>query len=48
MDSPSHQHHLLAAFFHLLVGDLQDGDAEPAEGFEWRHGLDILQPLEAL
>lgn len=42
MDSPSYQHHFLADFLHLLVGDLQNGYAQPAEGFQWRHKLDIL------
>lgn len=48
MDPASHQHHLLAAFLYLLVCYLQDRDAEPTKGFQRRHSLDILQPLEAV
>lgn len=48
MDPTSHQHHLLAAFLHLLVGYLQNGDAESTERFQRRHILVILQPFEAI
>lgn len=48
MDSASHQRHLFAAFLNLLVGYLQNRDAEATEGFQRRHCLVILQSFETI